>query len=221
MFLILFMADSLTAEQSAAMEELIQRMCGRLDDKLANTVAQINQSVDQKLESGLTDIQQRLEQKLESDQRVRTPSSKGKATPTPAETGKGKGKAPPTPAESGHTSRTWADIMSDEEEGEASDKEPPAKRPKLMVSEETRQVVKKAFRTSLSNTERKETKGRAPDLDLAETRCPRLDPLFKTGEFKFAGNSDAKQVDNDLQKVQALMLDVTAPPTGTQRVRGG
>ena len=204
------MADSLTAEQSAAMEELIQRMCGRLDDKLDDTVAQINQSVDQKLESGLADIQQRLEQKLESDQRVRTPSSKGKATPTPAETGKGKGKAPPTPAESGHTSRTWADIMSDEE-GEASDEEPPAKRPKLMVSEETRQVVKKAFRTSLSNTERKETKGRAPDLDLAETRCPRLDPLFKTGESKFAGNSDAKQVDNDLQKVQALMLDVTAP----------
>ena len=184
-------------------------MCGRLDDKLDDTVAQINQSVDQKLESGLADIQQRLEQKLESDQRVRTPSSKGKATPTPAETGKGKGKAPPTPAESGHTSRTWADNnMSDEEEGEASDEEPPAKRPKLMVSEETRQ---KAFRTSLSNTERKETKDRAPDLDLAETRCPRLDPLFKTGESKFAGNSDAKQVDNDLQKVQALMLDVTAP----------
>ena len=168
--MFLFMADkSVNAEQSTAMEELIQRMCSRLDDKLDETVAQINQSVDQKLESGLADIQQRLEQKLESDQRIRSPSSTGKATPTPAETGK------------------------------------------LIVSEETRQVVKKAFRTSLSNTDRKETKGRAPDLDLAETRCPRLDPLFKTGEPKFAGNTEAKQVDNDLQKIQALMLDVTAP----------
>ena len=68
-------------------------------------------------------------------------------------------------------------------------------------------MVKKAFCTSLSNIERRESKGRAPDPDLAETRC---DPLFKTGESKFAGNTEAKQVDNDLQKIQALMLDVTA-----------
>ena len=30
------------------------------------------------------------------------------------------------------------------------------------------------------------------------------------GESKFGGNSEAKQVDNDLQKIQALMLDVAA-----------
>ena len=139
---------------------------------MTHTVAQINQSVDQKLESGLADIQQRLEQKLESDQRARSPSSTGKATPTPAET------------------------------------------EKLIVSEETiRQVVKKAFHMHLPLQHREEGdyKGRAPDLDLAETRCPRLDPQFKTGESKFAGNTEAKQVDNDLQKIQTLMLDVTAP----------
>ena len=45
--MFLFMADkSVNAEQSTAMEELIQRMCSRLDDKLDDTVAQINQSVD-------------------------------------------------------------------------------------------------------------------------------------------------------------------------------
>ena len=56
------MADkSVNTEQSAAMEEFIQRVCSQLDDKLDNRVSQINQSVDQKLESGLADI---LEQKL-------------------------------------------------------------------------------------------------------------------------------------------------------------
>ena len=186
-----------------------------MSDQLDRAVTQINQSVDEKLETGLTAIQQRLEQRLESSQRLKTPSKGNeKATPNLAETSKGKGKAPPSPAETEHSSLVWADRMS-EEDGEVSGDEdlipPPAKKTKLELSEETKKLVKKSFSIPLSNPERRETKCRAPPLDLPETRCPRLDPLFKTGESKFGGNSEAKQVDNDLQKVQALMLDVAAP----------
>lgn len=135
-------------QSATALYDLIQRM----EEKLDNTVTQINQSVDQKLESGLATIQRRMDGEL-----------------------------------------------------------PSAKKLKLQVSEETKELVKISFTSTLSYPERKETKGRAPDLDLPETRCPKLDALFKTQESKFSGNADAKQVDNDLQKLQALMLDVAAP----------
>ena len=49
------------------------------------------------------------------------------------------------------------------------------------------------------------------DLDLPQTRSPKLDSVFKSPESRFAGNLDAKLVDADLIKIQSLMLDVLAP----------
>ena len=53
-----------------------------------------------------------------------------------------------------------------EEDGEVSEEDlmpPSAKRSKLVVSEKTKELVKKSFSTSLFNPERRETKGRAPN----------------------------------------------------------
>ena len=109
------------------------------------------------------------------------------------------------------TDKSWAERMRDED---VSDEEaqPQAKKAKTeLVSEETREVVQKAFTTTLTNAARKETCSRAPYLELPFTRCPKLDSLLRTSELRFNINTDAKQADTDLQKVQALMLDVAAP----------
>lgn len=58
--------------------------------------------------------------------------------------------------------------------------------------------MKEAFTTTLSNAARRGIKSRAPSLDLPETRCPRLDSLYKTSESKFSSNAEAKQIDGDL-----------------------
>ena len=97
----------------------------------------------------------------------------------------------------------------------ASDEELDSCRAKVLeVSEETKAVMRKAFTSTLSNIARREIRSRAPGLDLQETHCPRLDSLYKSSESMFSANSDAKQVDNDLQRIQALMLDVAAPLLG-------
>ena len=213
MFVIAMSDDNLVVDQSANdLTELIQRISDRLD-RTVTQIAQINQSVDERLQSGLLEIQQSLENQQEPLQRQRS-------------SGKGKEKASSTPTNSrsrswadrvseASCSRSWADRMSEDEaeDGEIDKEidEPVTKKTKLEVSEHTKELVRESFLKPLSTTSRRETRGRAPTLDLAETRCPRLDPLFKTQESKFTGNSEAKQVDNDLQKIQALILDVAAP----------
>ncbi len=88
---------------------------------------------------------------------------------------------------------------------------PPSKKARSEpLSEESRKLVKKAFTTTLSNAERREIHTRELESGDPFTRYPRVDPLFKTTEFRFAGSSEGKQVDVDLQKIQALVLDVSA-----------
>ena len=201
------MAENTTCS-NADLFSLIQRMNSRFDD----TIAQINQSVEAQLHSGLSEIHQRLDTELGAVQRQlrlsdkdpthsaeperRLASAVTEETPTPAETEK----------------RSWADIMS-EEEGELSDEEPVrSKKPKTVpVSEETKKLVKESFTKALSNSERKGIREKSSTLELPQTRCPKLDSLFKTQESKFTASSEAKHVDNDLRKIQALMLDVSAP----------
>ena len=101
--------------------------------------------------------------------------------------------------------------MSDDEMSEVDAHHPPSKKARPEpLSDESRKLAKKAFTTTLSNAEWREIRTRAP-LEEPFTRCPRVDPLFKTTESRFAGSSKAKQVDGDLQKIQALVLDVSAP----------
>ena len=183
----------------------------------------INQSVEDKLQDALDNIRQRVDEELATAQsrRAATGKEKGKGKALAAQNpDSDPGQTTPEQSTSGTRTRLWADIMEEEEEDAldlavASDEELEpgrAKRPKLLeVSEETKAVVKEAFTSTLSNMARREIRSRAPGLDLPETRCPRLDSLYKTSESKFSANSDAKQVDGDLQKIQALMLDVAAP----------
>ena len=204
--------------------ELVQRMSDKLDstvaaihksvdEKLSSTVSRINQSVDDKLDSSIWTLRQSLENTKADAQRRQRAAEKGKGRATEeADT--------PDPEEGPSTSRkkTWAEITQEDVElGLLPDEEELAglvgpKKPRLVeTSEATKVLVKEAFTSTLSNAQRREIRGRAPCLDLAETRCPRLDPLFKASESRFMANAEAKQIDNDLQKVQALMLDVAAP----------
>lgn len=64
-----------------------------------------------------------------------------------------------------------------EEEGEIGSEPEQLPITKKAVSEETKELVKQSFRKPLSTTSRREIWGRVPALDLAETRCPRLDSL--------------------------------------------
>lgn len=152
---------------------------GQSTSKLLDTVAQIDQRVDERLESGLAEFQQRLEKEKDPTQSQQNIS-------------KGKEKAPFSSAEI--KKKSWADIMS-EENGEVSDEDlapSRAKKPKLLkVSEETKKLVKESFTTTLSNSDRREMWGTAPALDLAQTKCPRLDALFKT---EFTGNLGGKAI---------------------------
>ncbi len=214
--------DKTVTDINQSVDQSLSSFDQRVDSKLQESISLINQSVDSKLQGALADIQQRMDEELAAAQ-SRWTSAAG---------GKGKGKAPPTPAsdpESGASnlgqsnpgtqSRSWADRM--EEEDDTLDLTVPsdeelepcrAKRPKLVeVSEETKEVVRAAFTSTLSNTARREIRGRAPGLDLTETRCPRLDSLYKTSESKFSSSTEAKQIDSDLQRVQALILDVCSP----------
>lgn len=231
--------QTLTPSQSAeSLTTLIQRMSNKLDNKLEqmnqsvdakldSVVSQVNQSVDGKLDLALEQINQSVEEKLEVTvehinqsvdgklesglavlhQRVETELVEPRSQKAPK---KAASRATATTSSEQAAGSSWADIMS-EEDGEV-DLAPKAKRPKLLpVSEETKDLVKSSFTKVLSNSERREIRQRAPALELPQTRCPRLDNLFKTQESKLSGNSEAKQVDSDLQKVQALMLDTAAP----------
>lgn len=111
--------------------------------------------------------------------------------------------------------RAWADRPLDETlllrdpewSSDEEQHEPKAKRAKRQTSKATAEIVKTAFTKSLTNSERRETRGHSTiELDLPHTRCPRTDAIFKATE------SNQMQVDGDLQKIQAYMLDDVSGP---------
>ena len=63
----------------------------------------------------------------------------------------------------------------------------------------------------ISNGERHRIKSRCPVSVLDQTRCPKINPMFKVSDSKFASSSKTKKVDEDIQRIQAMMLDVTGP----------
>lgn len=58
--------------------------------------------------------------------------------------------------------------------------------------------------STISNTDWRKIRERAPSQDYPRQGVT----LFKMHESKFTWNSEAKPVDNDLQRIQALLLDV-------------
>ena len=205
-------SNVLGQSSGASIEELMLAMTRKLDD----AVSKINQSVDERLRTGLAEVHQRMDEELQTAQSRRIsgasqlPAEKDGQTSSEHD-GRSWADRVAGRTRTSEPVRSWADRMSD---GEVSDEEsqPSAKKAKPdPTSEETREVFKKAFTATLSNSARREIRTRAPEPDLPFTRCPKVDPLFKTADSRFSGNAEAKQTDGDLQRIQALMLDMTGP----------
>ena len=77
----------------------------------------------------------------------------------------------------------------------------------IKLSEHNERIVSSAFSSALPNTERRRVRNAYATTALPDTRCPRLDPVFKASLNK----SGAKAVDAELARVQAFVLDPVAP----------
>ena len=55
--------------------------------------------------------------------------------------------------------------------------------------------------------ERRKIRNTFPNSDVQQTRCPRLDSIFKSSSVK----SEAKSIDSELARLQAFVLDPVAP----------
>ena len=106
-----------------------------------------------------------------------------------------------TPAESG--SRSWANWM----------RSPPPRQPAwsdneeedtrnggdlVDLSEADHQLVKNSFLASMSNSKRHRLRNQFPTSTVPQTRCPRLDPVFKVS---LAKAQDVKALDRKLARV--------------------
>ena len=192
--------DTVTELEQNAPTQNLDALTRILNQSIETACKVIHQSVDRKLEVAISSINQKVDE-LAANQ---LPHQRGAGTSSP---------------------QSWADRMDRRDRGDVSpplddgtvhwpdsdEEEPPRKSRKISVSEETKELIKSAFCKSLPNATRKETRNRCPVPDVPYTRCPRVDPMFKTPDSRFSSNTDAKQIDNDLQKVQAFTLDVAAP----------
>ncbi len=77
-------------------------------------------------------------------------------------------------------SRHWADRDDESMEGRDLPSWDSEDEETLEVSENTKALLTKAFSVTLRNTERRRLRNRFPTPDTAQTRCPKLDPIFKT-----------------------------------------
>ena len=192
--------DDSTVQETATQD--FQSLALNLTDSVKTAIEEVNASVDKKLEAMLKSVDQKIE---------RLSTNRGAHSSTPSST---------------HTPENWGDRMDRHDRGDESlpldgeavltwsddgGEEDESDQKKSSLSEETTGLVKAAFSKTLPNASRRETRGRCPVPCVPQTRCPRVDPIFKAPESRFSTNTEAKQVDNDLQKLQAYMLDVAAP----------
>ena len=102
----------------------------------------------------------------------------------------------------------WSDSDQDEHDERAEVGDGRSGTPSVIqLSEENAALVSSAFSTVLPSAERKRVRDSFPCPGLEETRCPRLDPLFKTASV----NKDTKSIDSELARIQSLMHDPAAP----------
>ena len=74
------------------------------------------------------------------------------------------------------------------------------------LSEHNESLLSAAFSSSLNNGERRKIRNNFPPPRVQQTRCPRLDPLFKSST-----KADAKSNDAELARLQAFVLDPVGP----------
>ena len=118
------------------------------------------------------------------------------------------------PAESGQGH--WADrqdqapdtaIHWSDEEGEGDGESSALGTIKL--SEYSESLLSSSFTTTLPNVERRKIRNAFPTPEVQQTRCPRLDSIFKSSSIK----SEVKTCDAELARVQAFVLDPVVPLT--------
>ena len=68
-------------------------------------------------------------------------------------------------------------------------------------------MVTSAFSSSLSNGERRRLRSAYPTPEVSATRCPKLDPVFKSSKVK----QEVKSADTELARLQAFVHDPAAP----------
>ena len=122
--------------------------------------------------------------------------------------------APPTPKRRA-TSEThsWASRMdedaselgalSDDEDG-GRDLEHPHKT--IALSESNASLVTSSFGSTISNGERRRVRSAFPTPEVKATRCPKLDPVFKT-----KSKAETKTADAELARIQAFVHDPVGP----------
>ena len=95
---------------------------------------------------------------------------------------------------------TWSDEECEEDgEGSATGT--------IELSEYNQSLLSSSFSKTLSNGERRKIRNSFPIPGIQQTRCPRLDPIFKSASVK----SEAKTNDAELARLQAFVLDPVCP----------
>ena len=77
------------------------------------------------------------------------------------------------------------------------------------VSESTSALLKKSFTSTLPHVERRKLRGMFHVPNVDETRCPRLDLVFKTTGLSL--REETKAFEQDLARVQAFALNPVGP----------
>ena len=75
------------------------------------------------------------------------------------------------------------------------------------LSENSKSLIKSGFTSSLHNSERRKIRAQYPHSGLPQTRCPKLDAVFKSA----TGKAETKTTDAELVKIQAFVLDPVGP----------
>ena len=96
----------------------------------------------------------------------------------------------------------WPDD-EDDEETDVNTQEP------FEVSESTLALLKKSFTSTLPHVERHKLGRMFRVPNMEETRCPRLDSVFKTAGLSL--NREEKAFEQDLARVQTFVLDLIGP----------
>ena len=79
----------------------------------------------------------------------------------------------------------------------------------VQVSEHTQKLLTSVFTHTVTNTERRKVRQEFLVPNVDNTRCPKLDSIFKAPGSAFKG--EAKSAESDLSRIQAYVLDPVGP----------
>ena len=77
----------------------------------------------------------------------------------------------------------------------------------IALSENNAALITSSFGSTISNGERRRVRSAFPVPEVEATRCPKLDPIFKTKSVK----AETKAADAELARIQAFVHDPVGP----------